>query len=309
MDEIARSGPLLSSPPVHTRSPVSSANTVNWLQQRLDACRRVFATLTSFVNSNHEDAFGPPGQAGNADAIIQFSRRISAYYREVIEWVHSVRNADVEPRWRKLTYEVSFLADPALRAIEGYGQRILGQVELALKQPPGSSAVLEATLVLEAPDTKRIDRAISEMALNTEGAEISSPAGGPGYLYILTNPSMGNLIKIGRTTRSPRERIEELSASTGIPTPFELAFDVYVEDCVRAEAHVHSRLERGGYRVTKNREFFDVDLTTAIDALLEAQRAVSSHQAVAPAEEAPSNESTEKRSGGFRLPWRRRSER
>ena len=45
--------------------------------------------------------------------------------------------------------------------------------------------------------------------------------GKAGYLYILSNPSLGNIIKIGKTTRDPaRDRISELSAATSIPTPF-----------------------------------------------------------------------------------------
>ena len=60
------------------------------------------------------------------------------------------------------------------------------------------------------------------------------------------------MVKIGRTTRNPRDRIDELSAATAIPTPFVLAFDAYVEDCERAEAYVHARLEKDGYRVAKN---------------------------------------------------------
>ena len=180
IDEIARSRPLLSSPPVQTRTSVSSPDTVKWLQQRLDALRRINTAITSFVNSNHEDAFGPPGQAGNAAAIIKFSRRIAAYYREMIEWLHSVRNADVDPPYRKLTYELSFFPDPALRAIEAYGQLLLQQVDVATQQPPGSTVTIEATLVLEAPNTTRIDRAFAEIIDTRRRGTISSPAGGPG---------------------------------------------------------------------------------------------------------------------------------
>ena len=72
------------------------------------------------------------------------------------------------------------------------------------------------------------------------------------------------MIKVGKTKRSRSDRIDELSAATGVPTPFVLAFDAYVEDCDAAERYVHARLERDGYRVAKNREFFNVDLATAI---------------------------------------------
>ena len=90
-------------------------------------------------------------------------------------------------------------------------------------------------------------------------------------------PSLGSLVKIGKTTRSPHERVNELSAGTAIPTPFVLAFDAYVEDCSKAEEYVHSRLERDGYRVASNREFFNVDVATATALILEVQKTVASH--------------------------------
>ena len=40
-------------------------------------------------------------------------------------------------------------------------------------------------------------------------------------IYILTNPSMEGLIKIGKT-KDINKRIKSLNAHTGVPTPFEL---------------------------------------------------------------------------------------
>ena len=41
-----------------------------------------------------------------------------------------------------------------------------------------------------------------------------------GYVYILSNPAMPGLLKIGYTERDVQERVKELS-NTGIPSPFE----------------------------------------------------------------------------------------
>ena len=77
----------------------------------------------------------------------------------------------------------------------------------------------------------------------------------PGYIYVLINPSMQGLVKIGKTTREPSDRAKELSAVTGIPTTFILVFDQYFDDCSRAEEYIHSLLERKNYRVSSNKEF------------------------------------------------------
>ncbi len=108
------------------------------------------------------------------------------------------------------------------------------------------------------------------------GAAVETGATGKaGYLYILTNPSLGNMIKVAKTKRNPRERINESPQLLGFQPRSALAFDAYVEDCDAAEAYVHACLEQDGYRVAKNREFFNVDLATAVALILEAQRAVS----------------------------------
>jgi hypothetical protein len=81
-----------------------------------------------------------------------------------------------------------------------------------------------------------------------------------GYIYILSNPSFGNLFKVGMTTRDPIERAQELSNLTAVPTPFKVEYSVYVEDCSVTEALTHKFLQERGYRVSENREFFNASL-------------------------------------------------
>lgn len=85
-----------------------------------------------------------------------------------------------------------------------------------------------------------------------------------GYIYVLINPVMDGLVKIGKTTRDPAERINELSSATGVPAPFILVYKEYFSDCDRAEQVIHSLLEDMGYRLTENREFFYVPVHEAI---------------------------------------------
>ncbi len=89
-----------------------------------------------------------------------------------------------------------------------------------------------------------------------------------GYVYVLMNPSLQGLVKIGKTTKDPEERAAELSSATGVPTPFVVAYKLFVSDCSQAEAFVHAFLEKKGYRLTDNREFFNIPINEAIDAVL-----------------------------------------
>ena len=45
-----------------------------------------------------------------------------------------------------------------------------------------------------------------------------------GYVYVLINPSMEGLVKIGMTTSTPEERVTELSSATGVPSKFILVY-------------------------------------------------------------------------------------
>jgi hypothetical protein len=100
-----------------------------------------------------------------------------------------------------------------------------------------------------------------------------------GYIYILINPSIAGLVKIGKTTRDPEERARELSQATGVATPFTVAYTVAFADCDLAERSFHSVLELNGFRLTSSREFFQVPLQRAIDLLLDVkQRFASTEQ-------------------------------
>src|SRR5258706_9815760 len=63
-----------------------------------------------------------------------------------------------------------------------------------------------------------------------------------GYIYVLVNPSLPGLVKIGRTEREPEARARELSGATGVPTPFLLVFEAHFDDAHAAEDYVHAFL-------------------------------------------------------------------
>lgn len=89
-----------------------------------------------------------------------------------------------------------------------------------------------------------------------------------GYVYILINPSYEGLVKIGKTTRDPEERVKELSAATGVATPFILVYKRLFQDCHTAESNIHTVLTDKGHRVSESREFFRIDITDAINTLI-----------------------------------------
>ena len=89
-----------------------------------------------------------------------------------------------------------------------------------------------------------------------------------GIVYLLTNPVMPGLVKIGMTTREDMDaRMKELY-STGVPVPFECQFACRVKksDCLKIEKALHTAFEP--QRVNANREFFRIQVNQA-KAILE----------------------------------------
>jgi hypothetical protein len=83
----------------------------------------------------------------------------------------------------------------------------------------------------------------------------------PGWVYILTNPALPGMVKVGLTTRSLTERAAELTAASGVPLPFVVAWGRAVTDCAYVEKAVHRMLD--DRRVSGKREFFRCDVATA----------------------------------------------
>ena len=89
-----------------------------------------------------------------------------------------------------------------------------------------------------------------------------------GIVYLLTNPVMPGLVKIGMTTREDMDsRMKELY-STGVPVPFECQFACKVKksDCAKIEKALHTAF--APQRINANREFFRIQVEQA-KAILE----------------------------------------
>ena len=86
-----------------------------------------------------------------------------------------------------------------------------------------------------------------------------------GLVYVLTNPAMPGIVKIGLTTRPKIEdRLKELF-TTNVPVPFKCEFACQVDDCNKVETALHKAFRP--YRFPQ-REFFKIEPEQAI-AILE----------------------------------------
>ena len=84
-----------------------------------------------------------------------------------------------------------------------------------------------------------------------------------GTVYVLTNPAMPNMVKIGKTTRDVELRLADLY-STGVPLPFECEYAAKVNNVDKTEK-AFPAFEPS--RVNPRREFFNINPEQAIAVL------------------------------------------
>jgi hypothetical protein len=82
-----------------------------------------------------------------------------------------------------------------------------------------------------------------------------------GIVYVLKNPAMPGMVKIGMTTNDINNRMNELN-TTGVPLPFECLYACEVDDYKLVEKSLHIAFHP--YRVNPKREFFNIEGEQAI---------------------------------------------
>ena len=104
--------------------------------------------------------------------------------------------------------------------------------------------------------TKRLKKTIPNSG---EGKEI---------IYIMSNPSLSGMVKIGYTGKEIEIRQKALSKATGIPTPFKVEYIYRVHGRgMELEREIHSYLKE--FRLNNEREFFEIGIKQAVEAIKE----------------------------------------
>ena len=84
-----------------------------------------------------------------------------------------------------------------------------------------------------------------------------------GIVYLLTNPVMPGLVKIGMTAQEDIDKRMKELYTTGVPVPFECQFACKVKkgDCAKIEKALHKAF--APQRINANREFFRIQVEQA----------------------------------------------
>ena len=97
---------------------------------------------------------------------------------------------------------------------------------------------------------------VSELANATRIGKFLRGEWMPGIVYVLTNPTMPGLVKIGKTDGMLQERMKDLFR-TGVPVPFTCVKAVTVKDENAVERALHEAFAPS--RINDKREFFEIE--------------------------------------------------
>jgi hypothetical protein len=96
-----------------------------------------------------------------------------------------------------------------------------------------------------------------------------------GYVYILTNPSLKGMVKIGKTSNPVNTRSKQLY-NTAIPTEFVEFASLKTSKYAQVEELVHRILTKlTRKRVNENREFYKIKPQEALEILTDVSRLLS----------------------------------
>ena len=84
-------------------------------------------------------------------------------------------------------------------------------------------------------------------------------------MYVLTNPEMPGLVKIGKTSQDELQNRLMSLYKTNVPVPFECKYAARVSNAFSVESSLHRYFKE--YRVNPDREFFRIEPEQVIQRL------------------------------------------
>ena len=152
MDEI---GYLSAAPIAATHHEQGFQEGGSWLGAQLKRLVDIVEAATDCLNADHLDAWGLPGESGDARTIVGFARRVAALYRQTLEWGSAMRQADLHPLLRTVAQEQARFIEPVIGPLKDLGPSIMRQCDAIAALPPGTSATIAVNVTFDGPDRSR----------------------------------------------------------------------------------------------------------------------------------------------------------
>lgn len=152
---------------------VSLQDFAYWYRPRMDELRRAADALMGAVNVALPEAIGAPGEAGNAEEIINVAHLMGEIYKEALEWSQRVRRATSHPALQPAISAMARFPDDILTRVESLGCPMLQRVEQALATATkGEPVIIDARFKVELSHLEEFTKAIEQLERDVESGRI-----------------------------------------------------------------------------------------------------------------------------------------
>lgn len=137
--------------------PLSMAN---WISSKFDEYLSLSPKINQLINAELQNALGPPGQPGDAAAIVSIAKKVAHVYRRFIDIRNEARSLQVDPWLEETAHEFAKICDQCIEEFETYPQTSLNALMNALADANGKTEVVLRFEMTFSPDTGPFDRAL-----------------------------------------------------------------------------------------------------------------------------------------------------
>lgn len=131
-----------------TGQHVSNSQLFSWMSEKIDVVKQIPARINRLFSGPVMESFGPPGVAGDPEAIVHVAERSVTAYEKAMEWAEELRAAVVHERARGCIEAVAQLVGRMLGEFEDFAQQCHATLEALKKDPPKEGEKREINLTL-----------------------------------------------------------------------------------------------------------------------------------------------------------------
>ena len=88
-----------------------------WIEPQVNKLSELLEPIGKFLSADLEAAFGPPGEPGDAEALLGVVEKFGDLMESIIRWEEEVRLLTNDPRFRQVGESISGMSQPFLDAL------------------------------------------------------------------------------------------------------------------------------------------------------------------------------------------------
>jgi hypothetical protein len=126
--------------------------TNNWILAKISNARSLVESVSNLMNIAIQEAFGPPGVAGDPEHIAYVARKLGLNHRRLLEWSADFNDVEVLPQFSRLLSLVASFSTDAIAQLESLPERLRIELEKAINaKRRGETYIANVMLIFQGP--------------------------------------------------------------------------------------------------------------------------------------------------------------